>query len=298
MNHEFNDAWQIRNNFSANVSDARDSQTSPISAIDNRFVELGAAEREFGRDSFSGNIDLIGEFDTGSVSHQLLAGFDVSYTEDFFAFSTAENPPRLDVLDPNYNVPRPDNFVPAFRDDNFSTRYGIYLQDQIDLLDNLKFLIGGRVDWISQRTEVPDEPTQSQNDSAFSPRVGLVYQPSDTISLYTSFSQSFVPTFGSNPDGSVFEPSRGTQYEVGIKTDIIENVLSATLSAYQINKTNITTPDPNNPDFSIQIGEQRSRGVELDVGGEILPGWNITAAYAYTDAEVTEDNSVSVGISW
>ena len=69
LNHEFSNAWQIRNNFSANVTDARDSQTSPISTIDNRFVELGADNRDFGRDSFSGNIDLIGEFNTGSVSH-------------------------------------------------------------------------------------------------------------------------------------------------------------------------------------------------------------------------------------
>ena len=219
----------------------------------------------------------------------------MSYSEDFFEFSSTDSLPVLDILDPNYDVPRPEDFVPIFRDDNFSTRYGIYLQDQIDLLDNLNFLIGGRVDWISQRTEVPEEPTQSQDDSAFSPRVGLVYQPSDAVSLYTSYSQSFNPTFGSNPDGRAFEPSRGTQYEVGIKTDIIENILSATLSAYQIIKTNFTTPDPNDPDFSIQIGEQRSRGIELDVTGEIVPGWNITAAYAYTDAEITEDNSLSVG---
>ncbi|MEH2247431.1 TonB-dependent receptor domain-containing protein [Nostoc sp.] len=94
---------------------------------------------------------------------------------------------------------------------------------------------------------------------------------------------------------SLFEPERGNQYEVGIKADIT-NKLSTTLAAFQITKSNVLTSDPVNPiNFSIQIGEQRSRGVKFTIGGEILPGWNIIAGYAYTDARVTEDNDIPVG---
>ncbi|MEH2081941.1 MAG: TonB-dependent receptor [Nostoc sp.] len=109
------------------------------------------------------------------------------------------------------------------------------------------------------------------------------FSPIEPISLYTSYSSSFVPVIGNAVDNSVFEPQRGTQYEVGVKADLSDR-LSATLAAYQIAKTNVLTTDLNNPSFSIQVGEQRSRGVELDIAGEILTGWKIIAAYAYTDA--------------
>jgi iron complex outermembrane recepter protein len=180
--------------------------------------------------------------------------------------------------------------------------YGAYLQDQITLLDNLKLLIGGRYDWVSREDEIADFGTfgntvddPPQNDGAFSPRLGLVYQPSDDVSLYASYSRSFSFTTGFNPDGRAFEPTRGTQYEVGVKADFLDGRLSSTLAAYHLTRTNVTTEDPDNPQFSIQTGEQRSQGIELDLTGEILPGWNITTSYAYTDAEVTEDNVIPEG---
>lgn len=122
-----------------------------------------------------------------------------------------------------------------------------------------------------------------------------MYQPSDTVSLYASYSQSFRPSQGFNPDGEAFEPTRGTQYEVGVKTDFLDGSLSALLAAYHLTRTNVTTPDPDNPIFSVQTGEQRSQGIELEVTGEILPGWNVIASYAYADAEVTEDNTIPEG---
>ena len=294
FSHEFNDRWQIRNNFSAAFTDAEDGAAEPTALIDDLFLEIEADDREFTDDTFYGNIDILGEFDTGSVSHQVLFGFDVNRVEDSFAFSTAAAP-NLNINNPNYDVPRPNNFEPAFADENFLTSYGIYLQDQVEILDNVKLLVGGRFDWISLRTEEGDIEINDQDDSAFSPRVGLVYQPSEQVALYTSFSRSFNQELGSSLSGETFEPTKGTQYEIGVKTDWLENRLSATLAAYYLKKTNVTTPDPIDPDFSVQTGEQRSQGIELDVNGEILPGWKVTAAYAFTDAEVTEDNSIPEG---
>nr|WP_289501544.1 TonB-dependent receptor [Gloeocapsopsis sp. IPPAS B-1203] len=195
---------------------------------------------------------------------------------------------------------RPELF-PNFKYDETIQSYGVYAQDQIAFSDNLKLLIGGRYDWVSYIQEIADfgvgSPTGNpvQVDGAFSPRIGLVYQPSDTVSLYASYSRSFRQTTGFNPDGREFEPTRGTQYEIGVKTDFLEGKLSTNLAAYYLTRTNITTPDPDNPLFSIQTGEARSQGIELDVTGEVLPGWNIIAAYAYTDAIVTEDNTTPVG---
>ncbi|MCD8489483.1 MAG: TonB-dependent receptor [Desertifilum sp.] len=114
--------------------------------------------------------------------------------------------------------------------------------------------------------------------------------------MYASYSTSFRPAFGAtrNRDGSTFEPETGRQLEVGVKADLLER-LSLTLAAFDIRKQNVRTPDPNNPGFSLQTGEVASRGIELSLGGQILPGWNITAAYTYLDAFVSQDNRPIVG---
>ena len=96
-------------------------------------------------------------------------------------------------------------------------------------------------------------------------------------------------------DNEPFDPQRGTGFEVGVKADFLDNRLSSTLALYDINLSNILTSDPNNPGFSIQVSEQRSQGIELDIAGEILPGWNVIATYAYTDAEIIEDNRFDEG---
>ena len=95
--------------------------------------------------------------------------------------------------------------------------------------------------------------------------------------------------------GDTLDPERGEQFEIGTRAELLEGRLVANLALFNIVKENVATTDPNNQLFSVAIGEQRSRGVELDVMGEVLPGWNIVANYAYTDTEITEDNDGLAG---
>jgi iron complex outermembrane recepter protein len=91
-------------------------------------------------------------------------------------------------------------------------------------------------------------------------------------------------------DGSAFEPERGVQNEAGAKLDFFGVRISSTLAVYHLTKENILTPDPDYPGFSIQIGEQRSRGAEVDIAGEVLPGFRLIGSYAYTDAEIVKSD--------
>ncbi|WP_256997519.1 TonB-dependent siderophore receptor [Gloeobacter morelensis] len=100
---------------------------------------------------------------------------------------------------------------------------------------------------------------------------------------------------GRAPLGTPFVPTRGTGYEVGAKADLLAGRLFVNLALFKITKTNVLTPEPTNPSFSIQVGEQESQGVEFDITGEILPGWNVIASYAYTDAKISRDNTFPVG---
>lgn len=123
----------------------------------------------------------------------------------------------------------------------------------------------------------------------------MVYQPIAPLSLYASYSRSFVPNGGITVTGDFLEPERGQQFEVGARAELFEGRLVANLALFDITKQNVATTDPNNFNFSIPVGEQRSRGIELDVIGEILPGWDVVANYAYTDATITADNSGNQG---
>ncbi|MFQ4146617.1 TonB-dependent siderophore receptor [Chlorogloeopsis sp. ULAP02] len=297
LEHRFSDNWRLRNAFRYQFAE-EDNQRSP------QFYPTGleADNRTLNRGFYAGNTiatnyyldtNLLGRFGTGSIDHQLLFGFSLNRSTLEYNYEYGSAAP-VDIFDPVY-----DQSV-VFTEPNerlLQTRniLGIYLQDQITLAENLKLLLGGRVDIFSNHStnRLIDEET-SQSGTAFSPRLGIVYQPIPPISLYASYSQAFTPTIGRSASGETFQPGRGTQYEVGIKADL-NSKLSTTLAFYDLTRTNVTTADPDNPNFSIQTGEQNSRGIELDIGGEILPGWNIIAGYAYTDAKVTKDNTFPVG---
>jgi len=300
LEHNFSKDWQLRNAFSF-VSGKLSSDayaSGGYDLVDNQFAPIYVGREEFTRKTYTLQTELVGKFKTGSIVHQPLIGVELRRnTWEYTSFDVAD-PILLDIFNPNYDVDLPD--IPDEQTLSYTTRrdtLGIYLQDQITFADNLKVLIGGRFDAFQRKETGFAETTTEESLSAFSPRVGIVYQPIQPISLYASYAQSFKPDrfFGrSEATNEPFKPTRGTQYEVGIKADISER-LSATLAAFEITKTNVVTSDPNDPDLSVQVGEQRSRGIELDIGGEILPGWNIIASYTYTDAITSKDNTIAVG---
>jgi iron complex outermembrane recepter protein len=296
LEHQFNSDWKFQNAFRVSFLNSPQNSLFPTNLLDDqRTLERGLfSTSDQSQDNWAIDTNVVGRFKTGSIAHQVLLGFD--YNRDIYSASSQEFAlDAIDIFDPVYRQTR-RQLVASFPEDVFITEtVGVYLQDQIDLLPQLKMLIGGRVDWARQRADFGDGSDSSQEDVAFSPRLGLVYQPSDVHALYASYSRSFLQNVGSTFDDSTFEPERGSQYEVGWKSDWIEGRLSTTLALYEITRSNVLTEDPQNPNFSVQTGEQRSRGIELTATGTILPGWNIVAGYAYTDAQVTDDNSIKVG---
>jgi len=300
LEHRFNQNWKLRNAFRYTFYDDDDRDGAPnffgdSLAEDNRTLNRDASVGSQFYDFYYLSTDLLGEFRSGSINHQLLFGFSLSRNEIELTFEQDSPAAPVDIFNPVFD----QTFVRSgiLETDSFTTRdtLGIYLQDQIALAENLKLLLGGRVDFFEERAldRLADEET-TQSDTAFSPRVGIVYQPIPAISLYGSFTRSFTPSIGVSASGDTFQPERGKQYEVGIKADVNDQ-LSATLALYDLTRSNVTSTDPDDPDFSIQTGRQRSQGIELDVTGEILPGWNIIGGYAYTDARVTEDTEIPVG---
>lgn len=295
--HRFNEDWRIRNAFNVSLRQQPQNSIGPSSldADDRTLTRFLIIAQEQEAESYLLNTDVNGRFNTGSIEHNLLAGVEWARTVDRSGRIFERQIDPIDIFDPDYGR---DNLGPIISEfdptTNIFNTYGIYLQDQVTLLDNLKLLLGGRFDWTEQQALTLGAAASSQADAAFSPRLGIVYQPIEPISLYASYSRSFNQVIGRSRDNATFDPERGTQYEIGVKTDLSDN-LSATLAFFDITRTNVLTEDPDDPNFSIQTGKQNSRGIEFDIGGEILPGWNIFGGYAYTDARITEDNFYDEG---
>jgi iron complex outermembrane recepter protein len=298
LEHRFSENWRIRNAFDAVLR----TENSIAIFADELGEDGRTLEREYfdSRNGFDINnyiLDTytVGKFNTGSIKHELVAGIELSRDETIFNDNFGGSLDPIDLFDPQYGIAtlsEPDFFL-----DSKDTKdgLGIYLQDQITLSDKFIVLLGGRFDILSTKAEDFVEDTVNfQQNEGFSPRVGLVYKPIEDISLYASYSRSLTQSVGTAFDGGIFEPERGTQYEIGVKGDISDR-LSATLALYDLTRTNVTTEDPDDPNFEIQTGEQNSQGIELSVAGEISPGWNVTAGYAYTDAVITEDNTFEEG---
>lgn len=296
--YQFSENLKLRNafryNFAFTDSDGVSEAYSTSLDADNRTLNREAG---FGKADYSYYLvdtNLLGKFRTGKVEHQVLVGFSLSRYDIDFSGSFGLPIAPVDIFNPVYD----QTVILGDETTNDLTTTdvaAVYVQNQITVLQNLKLLVGGRIDFVENRIIDRLASTESsQSDTAFSPRVGIVYQPIQPISLYASYGRSFNPLTSRTFSGAFLVPERGTQYEVGIKADITSR-LSANLALYDLTRSNVTTPDPRNPGFSVQSGKQRSRGLEFDVSGEILPGLNIIAGYAYTDAKVVEDNDIPVG---
>ncbi|MGF1519732.1 MAG: TonB-dependent siderophore receptor [Nodosilinea sp.] len=300
--HQFNENLRLRNGFRYNSGDSFDLAFRPVTLDEETgILSRNVRSNDDYLENYAAQTNLIGEFSTGSIDHTLLLGFDFNRrtnigTQRRLPLGTT---PSINIFAPEYGlIATPDlsELTNVVRDGSDRTdTFGFYVQDQIEILDNLNLLVGGRFDIVEQQSFTHDTGESSgRSDAAFSPRIGILYQPIEPISLYASYSRSFAPNFGTAANGSFLEPERGTQYEISMRGEITNN-LAVTLAAYEVTKTNIATTDPNNDAFSISAGEQRSRGIELDVLGQILPGWNIIAAYTYADAQVTESNDFELG---
>lgn len=296
--HQFNEQWSLKNEFLM-ASSTTPEETGNVFILpvalraDNRTLTRLLADNPSKQDNYTLNTNIIGNFQvTDWMAHKILFGIEYAYeeNEDKIIFSNIAN---IDIFAPVY---RPNSVINrrTFQDTYSSiSSWGFYLQDQITFWDQFILVLGGRFDIAAQ--DFRDRLTKQRidpQDNAFSPRIGLIYQPLETLSLYASFSQSFQPVVGQSFDGDFFEPEQGTQYEVGIKAELIEDQLLATLAFYDLTRTNFSEQDPFNPGFQIQIGEQNSQGIELELLGEILPGWNIIAYYSYIDAIITEDERI------
>lgn len=293
--HALDDQWTVRQNlrFSRQDTDYRDLYYAGV-----MLDETTAARTIYTVDETATafSIDNQAEYklDWGRTRNTLLAGF--SY--DRFAVdgeSRYGDGPNLDILDPDYSIPIE---LPPIDSDQKQTvdQYGLYLQSQTKVDEHWILTLGARQTWVVNAIDDRLNAIKTdQDDNAFSGKAGLGYLFDNGLTPYVSYAESFVTNIGTTRDGTSFEPSDGTQYEVGLKYEPTFFPAIMTLSAYQIEKTNVLTTDPTDPNFQVQTGEVRHRGIEAEANLDLGFGLSAIAAYTYLDAEITSSNDGDEG---
>lgn len=255
-------------------------------------------------------------FDTFGIGHKMVigltAGRDSSDTNRLQFFNgPATGPTSLDIsiYDPVYSGAPPLASLPlvaggntTLLNDRFTVldTYGAYFADMMTLSSQWKATIGLRYALDRQsikELKIPNVPSSSKTNSKALPMLGLVYQPNDHWSLYTSYSTSYVPPAANAIDingVNSFVPTSAKQIEAGSKANFLDNRVTATFALYRIDEKN------NFSHFSCiygtcyrQLGKARSQGAELEVNARPMPNWQLTAGYGYTDARITGSDNVA-----
>jgi len=322
VSHDFNKNWKLNFNSSFQSYDRQSFGTERIQPNDEKNEILyGDTNRALGKNKnleqiFGDQLSLQGCFKTGSIKHQFFTGADwenslaTAYTFTFAEKAISINNDGKYVAN-YYDMINLFSFDPTTQRNDIpknitntqivttnTNRFGIYAQDLISFTEKIKLLAGIRWSWQESQADtnnlVKNTITEGAKklDNAFSPKLGLVYQPTKDMSVFASYSNSFTPNTGTTVDLQPIKPSIIDQYEAGIKKDFWKGVLSTNITVYQITNSNLaqtaefkadgTTP---NTDTSIKTlsGETKSKGVEIDVTARPIEGLNIIAGYSYND---------------
>ena len=314
LNHQLSDKWQL-NALAGYQNYERDyfSLERVQANVNGQFRRpLGKTNNK--EDYFNGQINVTGEFKTGSLGHKLLVGVDgEKYTNVNLAstYTSSTFYDTISLIDPTAYVPRTD--MPADWKWNTSARVpvfriGAYIQDLITITEKFKLLAGVR--WSMQQADKTKTTYLQKNDSigysakvlvdrAFSPRVGLVYQPTENNTIFASYSNSFSPNSSAGVTdiyGDALNPSIIDQFEIGVKNDFWGGLLSANLTLYRIINNNLAQMAlfdkdgnvNNNSNIRELSGQTTSDGIEVDFKSQPVKGWNILAGYSYNNMRYTK----------
>ncbi|HKX98777.1 MAG TPA: TonB-dependent siderophore receptor [Steroidobacteraceae bacterium] len=302
IDHAFNDDVHLRNRTVYADYDKFYQNVYAGGAVDpaTNLVPLAAYNNQQLRENFFNQTDLTFSARTGPVGHEFLAGMELGeQTTDNVRMTGLFNGTDAALLVPadDPRVPVPVTFAPTETDNTnhgTATIAALYVQDQMRLSPDWLAIVGLRYDSFEMdfRDRRGAGLDLDSSDDLLSPRGGLIYKPAENVSLYASYSMTYVPRAGSQlaslaPTNAALDPEEFENIEVGAKWDLNPS-LALTAALFQLDRRNVAIPDPNDPTVSILVDGQRTEGLEVGVSGRISESWSIQGGYAYQDGELTD----------
>lgn len=267
---------------------------SKVTTNPNPTVTIAQTRRLRDEDGYYFQNELSQKAQWGDTQHQLLYGLELGRQHKSELLSSRNNAATYNLFNPVLATlaPLPATIVPSADNKNRINIAALYLQDLVTLSPQWKVLAGLRYDKLEQTRD--DRTARNvdlqRTDNTLSPRLGVVYQPTEQVSLYAAYSRSFQPiadsfVFSANSDQ--LKPTQTQNKEIGVKLDVGAKA-SLTAAVFDMSQTNIQVADPANPGFALPVGKQRTRGLELTFTGEIAPQWEMISGYSYMDGSITE----------
>lgn len=301
LNHRISDSLSLRN--ALRIYDySLDRNNTLVGSVNEKALTASLTRGNVQRDEsgFFNQTELTQKLELAGMKHQLLYGFEFGrQSKDLLSYSQA-NVATVSLFNPVLpTLPLRINGKPSADNHSVFKVASLYLQDLVSINSQWKALAGVRYDRFQQETHErqPGKPDLGRTDTAWSPRVGLVYQPSSAWSYYASWSKSFQPsgeTFALAANNAQLAPEKTTSQEVGVKWDLPDGKASVTASLFKLERTNIKSVDPVS-NTVVPLGVQRTNGLELTFAGEIAPSWQVWAGYAFLDGEMTTSPAVDAG---
>ena len=267
-------------------------------------VSISAYNNATRRKNLFSQTDLSYAFETGRLKHRLLGGFELgrqrttNFRNSGFFNNTATSI-LVDFNDPTTDVPVTFRQAVSDADNRLRLNVGAaYLQDQVELSRYLQIIGGLRFDYFDLRYHNNRNNEDLRRiDRLVSPRLGVVVKPLAQLSIYGSYSVSYLPSSGDQFASLTnitqqLEPEEFRNYEVGVKWDIHHNI-SLTSALYRLDRTNTRSTDPNDPSRIVQTGSQRTNGFEFGLNGNITRAWSVTGGYSYQDAFITSTTAAA-----
>lgn len=269
--------------------------------VDSQSLSRQRRYRAYDADHYVLRGELAGDFELGGVRHRVLFGADFDQFENSQLFlrvrpaTNASNPTDQAANIININAPVYGRFplpTPGPQTNRLDVQkaFGVYLQDQITLSDQIQLRFGGRYDSFSLRgLNRANGVEQRRSFDRFSPQVGLVWEASPAISLFATYGEGFRSNLGATAAGALFDPETSRSFEAGARFGLLDNALTGTIAYFQLRKSNVLAADPANPGFSLPIGKAGSQGIEFDLAGKLPGEIDLLFSYAYVDAKALAD---------
>ncbi|MGO4911883.1 TonB-dependent siderophore receptor [Leeuwenhoekiella sp. W20_SRS_FM14] len=315
LNHQFSDNWGLTyinsfRHYNTHLFSNTRPNTSGGTVQENGDWQRNIQKRDT-RDNYNINqLDLKGLFNTGFLKHQFLIGADVENykTKDtrYNSFSDQDNGENfydvINIFNPDYANFRND--IPDLDRSRLTTtpvsRFGIYIQDLIAVNDYVKVLAGVRYTYQDTESEITNYPSGNTTvtnlyDDAFTPRFGLILQPTRHNSIFASYANSFETNTGLDINGEALEPSIIDQFEVGVKNEFFGSKLLLNITGYIIKNSNLAQTSLTDNNVQELAGATESKGVEVDITAYPTKGLRLMAGYSFNEMKYTESNIYVVG---
>jgi len=290
--HYFDNDWTFKQNLAVTKTDTKGNAI--LASGTNTLPTIKRAINNQDKQDINYTLDnhLQRNFDFEKINYDVMVGVDMMRERsDYYRRTDTINSFNAD--NPVYGITSTKLGTPT-QELTYSQYAGLYLHNTIKIDDDWIIGLSGRHDWTQVEIDNVLKNTSTKNsDNAFTGSASVMYRINDMFAPYISYSTSFMPVTDAGENGTLLNPEEGKQAEVGVKFQALDQRLQGYVAYYDLTRKNVTEADASG-NFSIQTGEQVTKGFEAEMAAALTEQWNVAATYSYIPtAKITESVTAS-----